>query len=552
MFLEEADIIRLRGNLVDVHLRQTYGAEITIQQGNVVSIERINEPTSGYILPGFVDAHVHIESSMLVPTTFSKMAVVHGTVATVSDPHEIANVCGMAGVDYMLRNASQAALQVFFGAPSCVPATEFETAGASLGVAEVSELLNRNDIWYLSEMMNFPGVLHGDSIVRGKIQAALDAGKPVDGHAPGLSGKVAAQYASAGISTDHECTTLDEALSKVEAGMHILIREGSAARNFDALHPLIKLHPERVMFCSDDKHPDSLFEGHINTLVLRALSLGYDLYDTLKCASINPVEHYQLPVGLLRVGDQADLIVVDDLERLKVIHTWIKGTLVSDHGVCLDDVDVNIEAINHFEAELINVSSLEISDTEPGEAIRVIVAVDGELITKEVNMLPTVVGGLMVADSSRDLQKIVVVNRYEKQARPMVAFITQIGLKRGAIAGSIAHDSHHIIALGADDHSLTQAINAVIEARGGIALYDDVVELLPLPIAGLMSDSNDGLFVAQRYKELTQKAREMGCTLEAPFMTLSFMGLLVIPELKLSDRGLFDGVKFEFTDLYAT
>jgi adenine deaminase len=320
------------GKLVDLFGRTTYPARVTVEQGRVAGIDKKRSAPDQYILPGFIDAHIHIESSMLLPVAFAEIAVIHGTVATVSDPHEIANVCGMEGVQYMIDNSKLTPFKFFFGAPSCVPATAFETAGAALDARAVTKLLRNPDIWYLSEMMNYPGVLHKDAEVMAKIRAAKKVGKPVDGHAPGLKGAIAAQYAAAGISTDHECFTLEEALDKVAAGMHILIREGSAAKNYEALHELLRLHPERVMFCSDDKHPDDLLLHHINKLVTRSLTKGYDLYNVLRAACINPILHYNMPVGMLRVGDPADFIVVCDLKKLKIQQTYIAGQLVAEQG----------------------------------------------------------------------------------------------------------------------------------------------------------------------------------------------------------------------------
>jgi adenine deaminase len=539
------------GQLVDIHNKKTYGAQIVVEQGLIAQIIPDDNAPQHYIMPGFVDAHVHIESSMVLPSAFARAAVRHGTVATVSDPHEIANVCGVEGVHYMIANSKKTPFKVFFGAPSCVPATNFETAGATLDAADVAQLLKNDDIWYLSEMMNYPGVLHRDPLVMEKIAAAQQARKPVDGHAPGLRGLEAAQYAAAGITTDHECVALTEALHKIASNMHILIREGSAARNYDALHPLLGSHPERVMFCSDDKHPDALTIGHINELVVKSLRLGYDIYDVLRAASMNPVQHYQLTVGLLSVGDAADFIVVDNLTELNVEQTYIGGELVYSHGAILID-KVTEAPINQFLAQPIAPDTLRLQ-AEGTPNIRVIDVVDGQLVTGSLELPALVQDGQIVSDLERDVLKLVVINRYTAHAKPAVGFIHHFGLKSGAIASSVAHDCHNIIAVGVDDNSICEAINALIAVGGGIAVAQPHAAslVLPLPVGGLMSLQEVDQ-VAESYTQLDAAAKQLGTQLQAPFMSLSFMALLVIPSLKLSDLGLFDGTTFRFVDVVTT
>jgi adenine deaminase len=541
---------KISGQLIDLHQRRIYPAAVTVADSRITQIKELNEAPGRYLLPGFIDAHVHIESSMLVPAAFAQMAVVHGTIATISDPHEIANVCGIAGVQYMIDNAAQTPFKCFFGAPSCVPATSFETAGAILGPEDVDILLASPDIWYLAEMMNYPGVLHKDADVMSKLAAATKHGKPVDGHAPGLTGTDAAAYAAAGITTDHECTRLEEALDKIDAGMHILIREGSAAKNFEALQPLLGSHPERVMLCSDDKHPDDLALGHINQLVLRALAYGHDLYDVLRAACINPVNHYQLPVGLLREGDPADFIVVDNPERLQILQTYIGGRLVAEAGKSLLP-DLPAKAINNFQAILRTATDFRLPYNGENTEVRVIDVQDGQLVTSEGFAPLTIEDRLAIASPAIDVLKMAVVNRYVDDAQPAIAFIRGFGLQRGAIASTVAHDCHNIIAVGVDDAVICAAINAVINAKGGIAVAESEkkVHCLPLPVAGLMTTLN-GYEVAGQYTAIDQQAKSLGATLHAPFMTLSFMALLVIPSLKLSDKGLFDGMRFRFTSLY--
>ncbi|HEX7757086.1 MAG TPA: adenine deaminase [Niabella sp.] len=543
----------IRGNLVRILQQQICFAELEVDEGRIKKINVLEEreaPGQPYILPGFIDSHVHIESSMLVPAEFARLAVVHGTVATVSDPHEIANVCGVEGVNYMIENGKTVPFKFNFGAPSCVPATDFETAGATLGVTEVTELLARKEIKYLAEMMNFPGVLMGDATVMDKIKAAHKARKPVDGHAPGLRGDDARKYAAAiadpaaGLrGTDHECFTREEALDKLSAGMKILIREGSAAKNFEALIGLLNDHPDAILFCSDDKHPDSLVEGHINQLCARAVEKGIAVFKVLKAACINPILHYNLDVGLLEEGDPADFILVKDLVRFEVEATWISGRLVAQNGKTLIKAE-KAPLLNHFNCTLKTPDLFKMPVTAD-KAIPVIEALDGQLITNKLFLTPGILDGFYVSDSSQDLLKIAVVNRYQ-DAVIAVAFIRNTGLKKGAIASSVAHDSHNIIAVGVDDESLCRAVNKIITEKGGVsAVTDEEEQIVPLPVAGLMSNE-DGYTVATAYAQIDQMAKRMGSTLTAPFMTLSFMALLVIPAIKLSDKGLFDGEKFTF------
>lgn len=540
--------MKIQGNLVDIPKRKIFPTLIEIKAGKIHSIQEI-EPnrTLPYLMPGFIDAHVHVESSMLVPSEFARLAVVHGTVATISDPHEIANVCGMEGVEYMIENGKQVPFHFFFGAPSCVPATPFETAGGEIDAADIENLMSRSEILYLAEMMNWPGTVNRDPVVMEKIRISQKYGKPIDGHAPGLMGELAEKYVSAGPSTDHECFTYEEALGKIKLGMKISIREGSAAKNFEALIDLIDDYPEMIMFCSDDKHPDNLVISHINELVARAMSKGKDLFDVLRAACLNPIYHYSLPVGQLRKGDPADFILVKDLKKFEVLATYIKGQKVAENGKTLIPRIKN-EVINKFNTSLKKPEDFRLS--AQGTQVRVIEALDGQLITPEIE------GEILIRDSfaesspDRDILKITVVNRYQ-DAPPAVAFIKNFGLKTGAIASSVGHDSHNIIAVGVDDDSICRAVNLLIEAKGGIsAVRGKKEEVLPLPVGGIMSPE-DGYQVAEAYTRIDRMAKEMGSTLNSPFMTLSFMALLVIPDLKLSDKGLFDGRRFKFVEVFS-
>lgn len=535
----------IKGQLVDLESRNIYPAAVTVDKGVIISIERIDEAPTHYIMPGFVDAHIHIESSMLIPSRFARLAVAHGTVATVSDPHEIGNVLGMSGVEFMIADAVLVPMKFFFGAPSCVPPTSFETSGAVIDANDIKTLLAKDEIKYLAEMMNYPGVLHEDEEVMQKIQYAKDAGKPIDGHAPGLMGDEALQYINAGISTDHECYSYDEAKHKLDHGMKILIREGSAAKNYAALAPLFNYKPDRLMFCSDDKHPDDLIEGHINLLVRRAIADGYDLYDVLRAACIHPVTHYGLEVGQLKVGDAADFIVVDDLVAFDVSATYIDGVQVSEGNQCLFS-EVVAEPINQFNCTRTKAIDFEIYTK--AEVARVIHALDGEIITKELIADVKTIEGRVVADTQQDILTITVVNRYE-DAPPATALIHGFGLSHGAIASCVGHDTHNIIAVGCDTESIAKAVNLIIENKGGIsAVGNDKDLVLPLPFAGIMS-GDDGVLVGKQYAELDRFAKEvLGSELGAPYMTLSFMALLVIPDLKLSDKGLFSGKEFGFVE----
>ncbi len=537
----------ITAQFVDIKNKTIYPANITVADSKILTVKKldISGPTAlPYILPGFIDAHVHIESSMLVPAEFARLAVVHGTVGTVSDPHEIANVCGLAGVEYMIANGKTVPFKFNFGAPSCVPATIFETAGAVLDARDVAALLKRDDIKYLTEMMNFPGVLYGDKEVLAKIESAKQAGKPIDGHAPGLRGEQAKQYIDAGISNDHECFTLDEALDKLKHGMKIIIREGSAAKNFEALIELLHDYPDMMMFCSDDKHPDSLVAGHINQLCTRAVNRGVDIFKVLRAACVNPVEHYKLDIGLLQEGDAADFILVSDLENFEVVSTYIDGVMVAENGKS------NIKG-----SKAATINNFKVNEKTPADfvyrvaasfdgTIPVIEAIDGQLITNKLIEKISPENGVLAADPVNDVLKICVVNRYF-DAPVAKAFIKNFGLSAGAIASSVAHDSHNIVVVGVDDESIAKAVNLIINQQGGVSCVSGDDEMvLALPVAGLMSNE-DGYDVAMAYTDIDAMAKKLGSKLSAPFMTLSFMALLVIPALKLSDKGLFDGSEFK-------
>ncbi|MGB0429803.1 MAG: adenine deaminase [Bacteroidia bacterium] len=532
---------KIEGNIVDVVNKRIIKGSVAWQNDKIIAINEHDTDSNKYILPGLVDAHIHIESSMLIPSEFARMAVVHGTVATVSDPHEIANVMGVEGVHYMIKNGKKVPFHFHFGAPSCVPATAFETAGATIDSNEISNLLASDDIYYLAEMMNYPGVLFKDDEVMKKIAYAKQIGKPIDGHAPGLMGVKAKQYIDAGISTDHECFTIEEALNKLKYGMKIIIREGSAAKNFEALIDLFDDYANSLMFCSDDKHPDDLINGHINQLILRALAKGKNKFDVLRACTLNPVKHYNLNNGLLQIGDNADFIVINNFEEFKLEKTFINGQLVAKNGESLI-TKITETPINNFECAHITSAQLKLT-LKTGKQ-RCISILDQQIITAEYVLEHQ--GGTFEPDVANDLLKIVVVNRYSN-APVAKAIVHNSTLKQGAIASSVAHDSHNIIAIGTNDNDIANAVNAVIDEKGGVAAAGmGAQKIVALPVAGLMTHKN-GFEIAKQYEQLSHWVKsELGCQLTAPYMTLSFLALLVIPKLKLSDKGLFDGNKFEF------
>lgn len=538
---------KLSGFIADVVNRKIIRGIITFEDDKIITVEHSDIVDNQYIIPGFVDAHIHIESSMMVPSEFARFSVVHGTVACICDPHEIANVCGVAGIDFMINNGLKSPMKYYFGAPSCVPATTFDSAGAVLDAKAVDQLLQRDDIHFLAEMMNYTGVIEGDEEVMKKIAAAHKHHKPIDGHAPELTGHGLEIYAAVGISTDHECMTISEAEAKIALGMMVQIREGSAAKNFDDLLPLMNKYADKIMFCSDDKHPDDLIRnGHIDTLARGAVAAGYDPLDVLRVCSLNPVRHYNMKVGLLQPGDPADFLVVDNLTDFNIKSTFINGRKVAENGKVLFERQPATTLINNFEAEKISVAQLTVAPK--GDQLKVIMVDDGQLFTHSSLVTPKIENGNLISDIENDVLKLVVYNRYQP-SKPAIGFIKNIGLKRGALASTVSHDSHNIIAVGTSDSEIVSAINQIIDSKGGILACDkDKTILLSLPVGGLMSNE-EGQVIARRYEEVDNMVKEMGSQLKAPFMTVAFMSLLVIPKLKLTDKGLFDGRNYCFTEL---
>ncbi len=535
-----------KGNIVDIIKRRVYKGKIIVENDKIVNVVECEIDSEKFIIPGFVDSHVHIESSMLVPVQIAKFAMKHGTVSVVTDPHEIANVVGEEGVNYMVDNAKFSPLKFYFGVPSCVPATTFETAGATIDLETTKRLIKRKEFVCLSEMMNIPGVLNSDKNVTERIRITKEAGKPTDGHAPGMTGEPVIKYSKAGISTDHECSTYEEAVFKINQGMNILIREGSAAKDFEQLYPLIDEFPDKVMFCTDDTHPDDLQKRHINNHVKRAVAKGCDLFNVLRAASLNPVKHYKLNVGLLQKGDLADFVIVDNLTDFNIKETYINGEkcfLVDKES---DKNTVNL--INNFEVSKIELEDIQIK--KMSDNMNVILSEDGLLFTKKIMVEPFTESGYVVSDTKNDILKIVVLNRYDKNAKPVVGFIKGFGLKNGAMGQSIAHDSHNIIAVGVTDEDIVEVINSIIEEKGAIAVKtSEKIEVLPLPVAGIISNL-DADTLAKRYENINKQALSSGTKLTSPLMTLSFMALLVIPEFKIGDKGLFSSDKFELVELF--
>ena len=538
--------MNIEGNLIDIHNREIYPAQVSVENGIIKRIDKISAAPAHFIIPGLIDAHIHIESSMTTPGAFAGAAVSRGTTSVISDPHEIANVLGIKGVKFMINDSKKAPLKFWFGAPSCVPATSFESAGALIDKEDIEELLKMPEIKYLAEMMNYPGVICNDREVHSKIDIARKLNKPIDGHAPGLSGENLKKYIAAGITTDHECSTLEEALEKISMGMKVLIREGSAARNLEELKDLIQTHPGMVMLCSDDLHPEMLLKGHINKIVAKLICEEYDLFDVIRSCTINPARHYNIKAGLLQTGDPGDFIVVDDYNSMNVLETWIDGKKVYDRGRILFSYE-GAKPLNKFNCSEIDKVKIEVKNE--GARLRIIEALDGDLITKEQIVNQWCSGDLIEPDIQNDILKIVVKDRYNNTP-PSVGFIKGFGLKKGAFAGSVAHDSHNIICIGTNDKDIVNAINQIVTMKGGLAVADGkTISPLSLPVGGIMSDQPVEK-VAAAYENLSEIVRSLGCRMSAPFMTLSFMALLVIPELKLSDKGLFDGKKFCFVPLF--
>jgi adenine deaminase len=535
-------MVLVKGNLLNVSTEETYGAEINIQNGIITCVKPVNHEFKGLILPGFIDAHIHIESSMLTPARFAEAVVPHGTTAVVADPHEIANVLGLEGINYMVKDASTVPLKVFLTAPSCVPSTIFETSGAIISTEEIKNLLKADNVVALGEMMNFPGVIRDDPEVMSKLDAAIRIGKPIDGHAPLLSGSDLCKYIMSGISTDHECSKADEAIEKRRLGMKLMLREGSSAKN---LKDLALIGGDFIV--SDDKHPEDLLKGHVDEMLKKAIEYGIEPIKAIKMVTMNPANHYNLNTGNIIPGKAADLILIDSIDDLNVEEVIINGKLAAKNGKPLFDVrPCNIP--NTFKLNFKKPSDFDVSVEGSVKTVRVIEVFDDQLITNETSSVLDVIDGNLNTNLSSDILKVAVVERYGHE-RVSNAFVKGFGFKDGAIASSVSHDSHNIIAVGAKSNDMAKAVNTILRSKGGlVAVSKDKIYALELPIAGLMS-TKSSTDVSNDLKILHHAVENMGSKLRSPFMLLSFMGLLVIPKLKISDMGLFDVEKFNFVDL---
>ncbi|MCF8357528.1 MAG: adenine deaminase [Prolixibacteraceae bacterium] len=536
----------IEGNIVDVVKREIFKGRIFFEN-NISKIERIEYVNdTNFILPGFIDAHLHIESTMLTPVEYSKIALKHGVIAAITDPHEIANVCGIDGINYMIDNAKKTPMKIYFGAPSCVPATPFENNGAIISAKEIEALFKSKKCFQLSEMMNFPGVINDDKDVWEKIKVAKKYNRKIDGHAPLLSGEGLKKYIEAGISTDHETTKLDEALEKIKDGMKIILRNSSASRDFLHLISLIETHPNKTMMCTDDCHPDDLEKGYINEMVKTAIEKGYNVFDVISIASKNAKDHYGTETGLLQLYDPADFIVIDNFKNFNIKKVFVNGIEQLNEDPIKKQNPKN-EIINNFHQNKIFLNDVRFpSKNKKINAIRII---EDSIITKKEKYQIKENVEYFESETEDDILKIVIVNRYKK-AKPTVGFVNGFNLKKGAIGSSVAHDSHNIVVIGVSDKEICKAISSIQESKGGlVAVNGNETHLLPLPIGGIMSDKSCEE-VSRQYKSLNNIAKEMGCKIHAPFMTLSFMSLLVIPEIKIGDMGLFDVNKFSFINVY--
>ncbi len=531
----------IRGNLLNVFTEEIYSAEIGFENGLISCVKPVDGNFNTLILPGFIDSHIHIESSMLCPSRFAEAVIPHGTTSVIADPHEIANVMGVNGINYMFEDASTVPLKMFLTAPSCVPATKFETSGGIITSKDIDALLKRPEFVGLGEVMNFPGVIGQDPDVIEKLEVAHAHKKPIDGHAPMLSGTELCSYVAAGISTDHESTTPSEAFEKRRLGMKIMMREGSSAKNLKALAAV-----GGDFIVSDDKDPEDLVEGHVDKMLLKAIEYGIDPVKALKMVTLNPAEHYSLNNGNLVPGKAADMVIVDDIEKLNVKKVYIDGKLVSNNGTLNFEVNP-LKLQSTFKSSPKKPDDFNLYSDSP-KTVRVIEIIEDQLITHKTTAHLNIQNGNLMADIENDVLKIAVVERYGNN-RMTNGFIKGFNLKNGAIASSVAHDSHNIIVIGTNSTDMTKAVNSVITNNGGLSVVSNgKVTDLKLPLAGLMSDRT-AKEVAKDLTILKQLVRDLGSNLSSPFMTMSFLALLVIPNLKISDKGLFDVEKFEFVNL---
>lgn len=572
---------------LEVEFGDVYPGEIIIENGyfkEVIPIACDDESLldldyDGILIPGFIDSHIHIESSKLTPTNFAKTVLPNGTTSVIADSHEIANVLGIEGVDFMVENGKDIPFDFYFAAPSCVPATTFETSGATLTVEDIEKLLSREEFVALGEMMNFPGVISGDEEVIRKLEIAQEKAKVIDGHAPLLNGEDLDKYISYGISTDHECSNIEEAFEKKNKGMKIMVREGSSAKNMEALlkennrlnywieyeqagNDVDTTLDENLsnspfdFLVSDDINAKDLLNGHLNILVKKAVEYGLSVTEAIKMVTLNPAKHYGLNSGEIAPDKIANFSLVDNLEDLNVKKVWVHGELVAEDGKSLFESE-DCELLNNFKLTQVNAEDFnpKFEKVDNGGSlmsqsttVNIMVATNGELITDRIAEDLFVENNVIQPNIKRDILKITVLDRYG-EGNITNGFIKGFGLKKGAIASSVAHDSHNVVVVGTSSEDMAKAVNLIVENKGGVvAVSDESEEVLPLPIAGLMSNK-DSDYVAGKLQDLLDFTKELGCSLDSPFMTLSFMALLVIPSLKISDKGLFDLTEFSFVNL---
>ncbi len=552
------DLLLTNAQIINVFSGEIIPGEMAISDGLIVGFgqyeaKKVEDLNGRYVAPGFIDGHVHIESSMACISEFARAVVVHGTTTVAADPHEIANVLGLSGIEYMLQSAEEQPMNIYFTLPSCVPATDMETAGARLTAEDLKPFLNKDRIIALAEMMNFPGVIYRDPDVLAKISAARQQKKPIDGHAPGLEGPQLYAYISAGIQSDHECTTEHEAIEKLRSGMHIMIRQGTCAKNLQTLLPAVnEKTARRMMWCSDDRHPhDLIAEGHIDSIVYEAIQSGLDPILAIQMATLNPAEYFNLDhLGALAPGRQADLVVFSDLKKPVIEKVYSRGILIAENGKILPTIQIP-SAASVPPSMHVDLQKIDFAIPADKKQIRVIEIVPEQVITHQRIEEITVKNKQAVSDPSKDLLKMAVVERHSGSGNIGKGFVKGLGLKHGALASSVAHDSHNIIVVGTTDEDMRAALEAVVKMGGGLAAVSDarVRAELALPIAGLMS-----LEPVQRVRDqldkLIEATHDMGTPLKDPFMTLSFLALPVIPELKLTDIGLVDVNKFEVVPLF--
>jgi len=555
---KQADLLLTNASIINVFSGEIIPGSIAVAKGYIAGFgsypaKRVVDMKGRFVAPGFIDAHVHIESSMSCPAEFARCVLPHGTTTVAADPHEIANVLGAEGIGYMIDSSKDQPVNIYYTLPSCVPATDMETSGAKLGADDLLPFMNNSQIIALAEMMNFPGVIYRDNEVLRKIEGMKKQRKPVDGHAPGLTGRDLHAYISAGISSDHECTTEKEAKEKLNAGMHIMIREGTGAKNLKNLLPIINRQTSRrLMWCTDDRHPhDIIKEGHIDFIVRSAIRMGLDPLTAIQMATINTAEYFGLNnVGAIGPGRQADLVVFSDIKNPVIEEVYFRGNLAAREGKILPEIK-KPAPLNIWPSMNVDIDKIDFSIPAVSRQARVIEIIPHQLITGQSLIKVAVSGNSAISDIKRDILKIAVVERHKGTGNTAVGFVRGFDLKQGALASSVAHDSHNIIIVGTNDEDMKTALEAVFKMGGGLAAASNgkILANLSLPIAGLMS-LQPVKTIKEKLDNLIDISREFGSSLNDPFMTLSFLALPVIPELKITDKGLVDVAKFRIVPLF--